>query len=339
VDVTIDKVRELMSSALAMRGIEGTNADFIIDDYLDAQLEGKATHGVGKFLLIDGVLKGREGAPQTQNRHGATALVNGHREVGQLAARYSTELAIEIAREYGVGLVTLRNFARFGRLEPYGRMMSSAGLVGMVLNSAGPPAVVPYGATRPLLGTNPVCFSFPSNEGGVVIDFSSAEKVWGEIRQATLEHRPLPDGAFLDSSGKPTVDPEQADGVIAFGGHKGFALCLALELMAGTLTGTAVGDDVTTEYDLGAVFLAANPGALVPNIDAASIADGLAKAIRALPAQPSVTAVVIPGDRSAAARARALAAGVLSIDEEALKHLEEMSTSAEGGLVSSDKMN
>jgi L-2-hydroxycarboxylate dehydrogenase (NAD+) len=339
VDVAIERIRKLMSSALALRGIGGADADFIIDDYLDAHLEGKATHGMGKFLLIDGVLSDREGQPETQNRHGATALVDGHREVGQLAARYSTNLAVEIAREYGVGLVGLRNFARFGRLEPYGRMMSTAGLVGMVLNSAGPPAVVPFGATKPLLGTNPVCFAFPSNENGIVVDFSTAERVWGEIRQATLEHKPLPEGAFLDSNGKPTVDPEQADGVIPFGGHKGFALCLSLELMAGVLTRTAVGNDVTTEYDLGALFFAVNPSAIAPGVDAASLADGLAQDVRALPTQPEVPSVLIPGDRSAATRAQAIAAGVISVDEETMNHLEAMSTSASGGLASTDKLN
>ncbi|HTQ69653.1 MAG TPA: Ldh family oxidoreductase [Solirubrobacteraceae bacterium] len=338
-DVSIDTLRDLMISALRLRGVTGADAAFVAQDFLDAQLEGKPTHGIGKFLLIDQALKARLGAPETVRQHGATALVDAHRQLGQLAARDATELAITLARQHGVGLVTLRNFSRFGRLEPYGRLITTASCVGIVLNDAGPPAVVPTGAKQALLGTNPVCFAFPDGDEGLVIDFSSAERVWGEIRQAMLEHRPLPAGAFFDADGKPTTDPERAEGVLPFGGHKGYALCLSLELLAGTLTATAVGGSVHDEYDLGAVFLAAAPELITGSTDASALASGLAHEIRELPPQPGLSSVLIPGDKARDTRRRNVAEGRVSIDDGALRGLEQMSKSADAVLASTNKTN
>ena len=60
-EIRIDELRVMMLDALALRGIGSEDADFIVDDFLDAELEGHKTHGVSKFLTIDIGLSGREG--------------------------------------------------------------------------------------------------------------------------------------------------------------------------------------------------------------------------------------------------------------------------------------
>jgi L-2-hydroxycarboxylate dehydrogenase (NAD+) len=337
--ISIEEVRELMLAALRIRGVSGEKAKFIVSDYLEAQLEGKGTHGIGKFLLIDSVLAKREGEPRIINQNGASALIDGRREFGQLAARGATELAISLAQKNSIGIVSLINFARFGRLAPYGRIINSAGCVGLITNSAGPPVVAPYGSSQPLLGTNPICFAFPSTEGGVVIDFSPAQHVWGEIRQAVLENRPLPEEAFLDRSGRLTTNPEYAEAVLPFGGHKGYALCLSLELLVGTLTGAAMGHEVTSEYDLGAVVLAVDPRAIVSDKRPDVSTSQLVTSIRELKPQGYQESVLVPGDRAAAKRIRAISNGVIDLDEAILGYLQKMSTSTEGGLPNTNKLN
>ena len=61
-EIRIDELRALMLDALALRGIGSEDADFIVDDFLDAELEGHKSHGVSKFLTIDIGLSGREGS-------------------------------------------------------------------------------------------------------------------------------------------------------------------------------------------------------------------------------------------------------------------------------------
>ncbi len=335
----IVEVERLLGEALARRGVHRADADFVVADLVSAQLEGKATHGVAKILLIDSALRERQGEPVVRQRRGGMASVDGRRQIGQLAGRFCARLAIELATEAGTGLVALTNAARFGRLAPYGRLIADHGLVAFVTNNAGPPVVVPFGSNDPVLGTNPVCFAFPGRRASVVVDLSTAERVWGEVRGAVLEGRPLPPGAFLDGDGRPTRDAHSVASVLAFGGHKGSALCLALELLAGTLTGAKMGLEVTGEYDLGAVFLAVDPGALVPGGDPGAAAERLVDSVRSSRPAPGHDAVLVPGDRTATRREAALAAGVVEVDPVTMAGLRRMAASDEGGLEPSGRLN
>src|SRR5262245_45108050 len=99
----INQIEDLMRRALIERGIEESDAAFVVGDFLDAQLEGRLTHGIGKFLLIDATLRARQGKPEVARQHGATATIDGKREIGQLAARQATQLALALAETNGIG--------------------------------------------------------------------------------------------------------------------------------------------------------------------------------------------------------------------------------------------
>lgn len=322
---TLDEVRALMVKALSIRGVTGDDADFIIDDYIDAELEGKRTHGLGKFLLIDHVLDGRRGSSQIMSTSGSFMLIDGHREIGQIAARVAALEAVTLARRHGVGLVALRNFSRFGRLAPYSRLIAGRGLVGVVLNNAGPPAVAPFGSRSPILGTNPISFGFPSEKAPIVIDFATSKRVWGEIRQADLDNLPLPHDAFLDTDGNETVEPARVDAVLPFGEHKGSALCLAIELVAGALTGAAMGGQVEDEYALGAVFLAAKPAENTP-----SAVSALIEEIADSTPMRGLRHVLVPGQRSAQRRGDGRERGWLDVADSTYEILNQMATGRAG---------
>lgn len=59
-EIRIDELRVMMLDALTLRGIGSEDARFIVEDFLDAELEGHKTHGVSKFLTLDIGLSGRE---------------------------------------------------------------------------------------------------------------------------------------------------------------------------------------------------------------------------------------------------------------------------------------
>ena len=325
----IGEVRNLMLAAMKARQIDPGDAAFIADDYLDAELEGRVTHGLGKFLLIDNALAEREHEPRVTYQHGALARIDGGKQIGQLAARQASTLAAEIANREGVGLVTLINAGRYSRLAPYAATIAREGLAAMVVNNAGPAAVAPYGSMRPILGTNPIAFGFPGEDGApFVIDFSTAEQVWGEIRQAILEGRALKPG-FLDAAGNPTTNPNDVEAVLPFGDHKGSALCVAIELLAGLVAGARMGLAVDTEYDLGAVFMAfalARPG-LAESLGALS---DLLVDIRSSAGLPGHGPVAAPGDLSRARRAAAITAGQIDVGEGILKMLRSMAAGGTG---------
>ena len=285
------------------------------------------------------MLAKREGEPGIINQNGASALIDGRREFGQLAARRATELAISLAQKNSVGTRVANKFRpirapcaiwahhKLGgvRRSDYRRRWTLGSRTLRIISAA--------------TWHKPDMLAFPSTEGGVVIDFSSAQHVWGEIRQAVLENRPLPADAFLDRSGCLTTNPEYAEAVLPFGGHKGYALCLSLELLVGTLTGAAMGHEVTSEYDLGAVVLAVDPRAIVPDKRPDISTSQLATSIRELKPRGYQESVLVPGDRAAANRIKAIINGVIDLNEATLGYLQKMSTSTEGGLPDTNKLN
>ncbi|MBW3575524.1 MAG: Ldh family oxidoreductase, partial [Actinobacteria bacterium] len=109
----------------------------------------------------------------------------------------------------------------------------------------------------------------------------------------------------------------------------------ALELLCGALSGGRMGREVDSEYDLGVIFLAV---ALLPTDDPGA-QERLVESIRGSRPAPGHQRVLVPGDRAAARRAAALAAGVVDVHPATMSRLRRMARSDEGGLEPSDRLN
>ena len=144
---------------------------------------------------------------------------------------------------------------------------------------SGAPHIVPPGAIRPALGTNPIAFGFPSSEGPVIFDIGTASLMWGEVLLAAETGEELPPGLAFDADGNPTTDGRAAakGGVAAFGGHKGYGLAFAIQAL-GLLAGAAIPRAQAQDY--GFLFLVVDPGALLPGNPFAAQMSELVRAIQ-----------------------------------------------------------
>ena len=101
--------------------------------------------------------------------------------------------------------------------------------------------MAPAGAIKPLFGTNPISFAWPRpGKNPVVYDMATASMAMGEVQVAKREGHKVPLGTGLTKDGKETTDPgEIADGgvLLPFGGYKGSAIAMMVELLAGALVG------------------------------------------------------------------------------------------------------
>lgn len=340
VKVKTKEIRGLMADALRLRGITGEDAAFIIDDYVEAEQEGHKTHGLSKFLMIDAGLSRKSGSIQVVKKSGCFARIEGNGELGHIAARHAAGLAVEMAREHGIGIAAFDHVSRYSRITPYAKKIAQAGFVGMLMNNGGPACVAPYGGKEPVFGTNPLCFSFPSGQGEpYVFDFATSQKVWGEIRQAMVEKRAMAPNAFLDRSGAFTRDPEQAVAAVPFGGPKGYALCFALEVMTGALIGAKMGNEAEDEFDLGYLFLAFSPDMFTSLESFQGEMDKLAAQVRdSEPAKPG-DQVFVPGEIFGNQKASGQEAEEMEIEEDVYRRLQIMSSSLEGGLENNRLLN
>ncbi len=81
-------------------------------------------------------------------------------------------LAIEKAREMGVGWVVARNSNHFGTAGWYARMAAEQGMVGFAYTNTSPVGV-PTRSRKPALGTNPIACAGPTLTSPVVLDMAT----------------------------------------------------------------------------------------------------------------------------------------------------------------------
>ena len=172
--------------------------------------------------------------------------MDGHYGFGQVAATFSTELAIDKAKKQGVSCVTMRRLGHLGRLGAYAEMATRAGLrsdLVLLRSAAYGISQAPFGGFKRMLGTNPIALAFPSEEEGPILsDFATCVAAEGKIRLSRARGHKLPDGWILDKEGRPSNDPNDfyaGGAILPVGGsvgHKGFCLAFMTDLFGGILS-------------------------------------------------------------------------------------------------------
>jgi len=242
-ELGLDEIYALAKSALSAAGADEANADAVATTVTNAERDGAHSHGLFRIPGYVATLKSGKvnGAADPKPDHVTPVILrcdgqNGHaplalsRCMGPLAAA---------AKQYGIAALALYRSHHFAALWPETEALAYEGLVGMTCVSY-MPMVAPTGGKSALFGTNPISFSWPRPGGDpVVFDMATSAMAKGEVEIAARDGREVPLGTGLDASGELTTDPaEIAKGVLLpFGGYKGSALALMVELLAGPLVG------------------------------------------------------------------------------------------------------
>jgi LDH2 family malate/lactate/ureidoglycolate dehydrogenase len=211
--------------------------------------------------------------------------------------------------------MAVNDCAHFAALFPEVEAIARERLVGFAFTPSHA-WVAPAGGSRPLLGTNPIAFGWPRPGGDpFVFDFATSASARGEIELRRREGKPTPPGWGVDAKGSPTTDADaiMAGAMLPFGGHKGSALSLMVELIAGPLVGDMTSVD-SLAFDAGAKG-APRGGELLLAIDPSRLLGDAAPAHLAR-AEAIFDGVVtqgarLPSLRRYAARRRAEREGVL----------------------------
>jgi len=105
--------------------------------------------------------------------NGAVASVDGDNGLGQLVAYRSMEVAMDLAKEFGIGFVTVKNSNHFGAASTYCKMAANQQMIGQAYTNS-PSGIPPWGGISPYFGTNPISYGFPNGEEPVIVDMSSS---------------------------------------------------------------------------------------------------------------------------------------------------------------------
>ena len=250
--VSPSAMQAFMADALRACGLPAPDAATTAGAMLDADLSGSDAHGIFRLPGYVRVLKRGHINPQANiqvvERGPATALIDGDNGMGHLVMTYAANLAVEIAREAGVGWVGVRRSNHAGAGSTYAAIPLEHGMVGIYSAVSGANFMAPWGGAEPLLGTNPIAVAIPAGkEAPVLLDIATSVASNGAIRSYALEGKPMPEGWVISrADGEPITDGRRLDEgmFVPIGGYKGSGLSLVLGLLAGPLNRAAFGRDI-----------------------------------------------------------------------------------------------
>ena len=324
--LTGQQIRAIAYHVMVAAGAPEESAKIVADHLADANLSGHDSHGLLRVpdyvrVIEEGRLDPRA-QPVVAFEDKAVARVDGNGIFGQVGAKFATEIAIRLARDYGIGLVTMCNIAHSGRLGTYPEMGAKEGMAAIMLggNQLDPEAgVAPFGGRKGRLGTNPFSMAFPYSQGRVfLLDFATSATPVGKVRVYNAKGMSLPGQWLLDNEGHPSSNPQDyfnGGSILPLGGlsmgHKGYALSFFVLLLGKMLgqgdlmtfegSGRSVGDSTIIVIDIGKL----RPRAEV-NVDL----DWLIDYLRDTPLLEGVDGIMYPGEIEARTRKEREARGV-----------------------------
>ncbi|WNL38179.1 Ldh family oxidoreductase [Halomonas sp. PAMB 3232] len=249
--LSLEEAQSLSLTVLQHNGFSPAHAQAITRSVLAAQRDECHSHGL--YRLIGCVETARNGGvdthalPDVIDQAPGVVRIDAQRGCSLLAFETGLPMLIEKARRQGLAAMAINRCFHFSALWSEVEAISSQGLVGIAMTPTHP-FVAPAGGTRPLLGTNPLAFSWPRPESPpYTFDFATSEVARGEIELRRRAGESIPTHWAMDAEGNPTSDPTKAlaGAMRTFGGHKGSALSTMIELMAGPLIGDVLGHETT----------------------------------------------------------------------------------------------
>ena len=199
-------------SVLSANGVPDEHAATVARCLVHADLRGVDTHGLCRLpiyldRLRNGLINPRP-ALEPKRVTPVAATLDGENGFGFVIGLRAMEEAIAMAREYGIGVVSVKRSTHFGMAASYALPAVEAGMMAMVFSNASP-AMPPWGGKSMLLGTNPFCMAAPAGKHRpIILDMSPAVAARGKIRRAERRGETIPLGYALDADGQADHRPE-----------------------------------------------------------------------------------------------------------------------------------
>src|SRR2546421_8199027 len=219
--VSFAELVEFASEAFSATGVPGDDARKAGEAIVDADLHGTVTHGLKNLRnyvsqLLDKRINPR---PNMRDVGGAKAarIITADNGLGHVAGHVGMERAIELAREFGVGTVFVRDSNHYGASGYWARLALRHNMIGFAFTTA-TARIAPWGGKAGLVGNNPPAWALPSRvvAPGTELSAADAESMFLDVALSVVagnrldiyrrRHEPIPAGWALDRDGEPATD-------------------------------------------------------------------------------------------------------------------------------------
>jgi LDH2 family malate/lactate/ureidoglycolate dehydrogenase len=323
--ISWDLLSDFMISAFEKVGVSHIDAVICVDVLLESDRRGIESHGCNRFksIYIDRIRSGILN-PVTNfeivRENKATAVVDGHDGMGMVIAYKAMKLAIEKAKEYGLGMVAVRNSSHYGIAGYYVTMATKENMIGITGTNARP-SVAPTFGVENMLGTNPLTIGLPTDEEfPFVLDCATSITQRGKIEYYARVGKETPKGMVIGKDGTSLTDSKQilidllnGDAALAplggigeeMGGYKGYGYATVVEILsaalqAGSYLKMLSGFDEKGEkipYHLGHFFIAIDTESFLGSNVFKSIAGDILRQLRNSKKAPNHEKIYTAGEK------------------------------------------
>jgi LDH2 family malate/lactate/ureidoglycolate dehydrogenase len=322
--IPVDTIEHFMIDVFQALGVPEDEARICADVLITSDLRGIESHGVGRLKYYYDRIQAGVQFTKTEveviKETETTALMDGHHGMGHVIAYRSMRMAMDKARRYGLGAVTVRNGTHFGIAGYYPLMAAEEGMMGFTVTNARP-AIAPTFSTEPMLGTNPIAFAAPSDtDHPFCFDGATSITQRGKIEVAARAEKPVPASWVIDSEGNPMTDPDQileelgeaTAALLPLGGagellagYKGYDLATMVEILSASLCGGMFMKDLLgfaedgsrRPYMLGHFFLAIDIEHFIPLEVSQRITGQIMRALQDARKAPGQERIYVAGEK------------------------------------------
>jgi LDH2 family malate/lactate/ureidoglycolate dehydrogenase len=314
-----------MFDALKGAGVPEEDAKIIGEILITSDKRGIDSHGIGRLkpIYIDridaGILNPKTTIEVIKDEK-AAAVLDGHNGMGHVVSKKAMQMAIDKAKEYGVGITAVRNSTHYGIAGYYTLMATEQGMIGVTGTNARP-SIAPTFGVENMLGTNPLTFGLPTDEPfPFVLDCATSVSQRGKIEVYGRAGKDLPAGWVIGNDGKTRTDTKQilidlTKGKAALaplgglgedtGGYKGYGYAMVVEILSAALQDGSYLKDLNgfdedgkkIPYPLGHFFMAIDPEKFMGRDTFKRIAGDICRKVRSSKVAPGEQQIYTAGEK------------------------------------------
>lgn len=319
-------ITDFVIDAFVGYGIPREDAEICADVLLESDKRGIESHGVNRFkpIYLDRIRDGIQN-PVTNfevvKETPCTAVVDGHDGMGQVIGYKSMQMAIDKAKQYGLGMVVVRNSCHYGIAGYYPSMACKQGCIGITGTNARP-SVAPTFGVEGMFGTNPLTIGIPTDEDfDFLIDCATSITQNGKIEYYERIGEDVHPGTVIGLDGEPIEgDAGEALKKIrggtaalttlggigeALGGYKGYGYAMVVELLSAVLQDGIYGkaldgkdkDGNKAPYHLGHFFIAIDTNHFLGEDLCRKKAGDIIRSVRASKKAPGAERIYTAGEK------------------------------------------
>ena len=320
-----DMINSFMVDVFKAYGVPEEDARICADVLLESDRRGIESHGCNRFKPIySDRIKNATLLPVTKidilKETPTTVVMDANNGMGMVASYHMMEKLIEKAKVYGMAGGAIMNSTHYGIAGYWTTMAEKAGMIGISGTNARP-SVAPTFGVEPMMGTNPLTFTMPTDEEFPFnFDCATSTIQNGKIEFYERSGKPTPAGLVVTENGDTITDSgkilkDMRAGKCALlplgglgeetGGYKGYGFTTIVEILSSALCGGPYMKDLSGKnpdgsnkmYRLGHFFFVINPEFFMGLDTFKETAGGICRGLRESTKAPGAERIYTAGEK------------------------------------------